>query len=132
MCLVSQDELFVFLFQLGRKYIVGRQIITIREPAVKMLLLWSTHPYCDRKPIDEKVVQTLLMSSVSAEELELGNIKEPLKIFIEGMVQTLKRLFVFQNRFKIHSFPTLQTSFESVSKSMQLGSPLCNPTLKPG
>lgn len=87
------------MFQLGRKYIVGRQIITIREPAVKMLLLWSTHPYCDRKPIDEKVVQTLLMSSVSAEELEMGHIKEPLKIFIEGMIQTLKRLFLLQIKF---------------------------------
>lgn len=71
-------------FQAGRKYIVGNQIITISEPAVKMLLLWSTHPYCDRKPIDEKVVQTLMMSCISNEELQIGMVTQPLQMFIEG------------------------------------------------
>lgn len=50
-----------------------------------MLLYWSTNPWSERKDVDEKVVYTLLMSTVSAEELRLGKVKEPLKMFIEGL-----------------------------------------------
>lgn len=76
---------FIICYQLGRKYVVGRETITILAPAIKALLLWSTHPYCDQKRLDEKVVQALLMSCVSDEELLLGKLKEPQMMFIEGL-----------------------------------------------
>lgn len=61
----------------------------IPEGAINSFLLWSTHPYCDRKTIDETMVQMLLLSCVPQDQLVLGEVKEPVIIFIEGSNEIL-------------------------------------------
>lgn len=78
------QTLYYFAFQNGRKYLVGNETITILKPAIRTMLLWSTHPYSDRKDLDEKFVQILLMSCVPKEELAMGQANQPAMIFIEG------------------------------------------------
>lgn len=74
------------LSQGGRKYVVGNEILTIRKPAVNALLMWSTFPYCDQKPLDRKMLEVLLLSCVPETELMLGHVKPTVKIFIEGEI----------------------------------------------
>lgn len=48
------------------------------------MLLWSTHPLSERKDIDEKFVQVLLLSCVPKRDLEAGEIEDDVTMFIEG------------------------------------------------
>lgn len=66
-------------------YVVGNEILAIKRPAVNALLMWSTFPYCNQKPLDRKMVEVLLLSCVPEAELMLGLVKETVRMFIEGM-----------------------------------------------
>lgn len=74
-----------FSGQVGRKYIVGTDIITIPNDMVNMMLLWSTQPYCERKALDEKVVQMLLLCCSTSADLAVGEVKQPIMMFIKGL-----------------------------------------------
>lgn len=83
-----------FYKKIGRKYIVGDEIITIPTQAINTFLMWSTEPYSERKSLDEKVLQMLLISCVPPPELALGRIKESTMMFIEGF-NNLQLVFKF-------------------------------------
>lgn len=91
------------------------------------MLLWSTHPLSERKDIDEKFVQVLLLSCVPKRDLEAGEIEDDVTMFIEGT--KIINFILFYPFFLFISFYS-QISFAFASKMMPDDLQRCPPTKK--
>lgn len=58
------------------------------KKVVDAMLLWTTHPFRVDRKIDEKFIQLLLICCVPENELKTGEVKDGVKLFIEGKSKT--------------------------------------------
>lgn len=60
-------------------------MILIEKEVIDTLEHWNRQSGCQNEQYDELLVQALLLCSVSAEDLEAGNVGKDVKEFIESM-----------------------------------------------
>lgn len=58
------------------------------KKVVDHMLLWTTHPFNADTKTDEKVIKLLLICCVPENELKIGEVKDDVKLFIEGKSNT--------------------------------------------